>query len=298
MSSQEDENDFTESSSLPQPQDGCPPYRYLRYEEIASTFFSNDTFQEGQMVWVCKSKGRKNNKQQSSEEEEEDDDDDPDHGEYQRLELFLRATVVSCVTSKGSRIQVQYPKGSTYHVQPSHLIPILPTTIKRLVLVVSETKDYRRACVIHTHASDTFWEIGSDFGTNVARVYQSTQSDSNKSTKEDNENGKQSSVVLGIDKSSVSIETSQQRYPHLTFVQWDPLCKNSAIAPLPVQLQESPPPAIIAIDINGNRELPAVLQCLHCVWNVYHWQPRLIIVKSRTLYQRIQQQEQDESYTK
>ena len=37
------------------------------------------------------------------------------------------------------------------------------------------------------------------------------------------------------------------------------------------------------MDINGNRELPAVLQCLQLIMDQI--QPRLIIVKSRELHQ-------------
>jgi hypothetical protein len=36
------------------------------------------------------------------------------------------------------------------------------------------------------------------------------------------------------------------------------------------------------MDINGTRELPAVLECLQAVWKL--WRPRLVIIKSRALY--------------
>ena len=44
-------------------------------------------------------------------------------------------------------------------------------------------------------------------------------------------------------------------------------------------------PSVIAIDVNGNREIEGVLQCLQMVMNE-KWarQPRLIVVKSRFLY--------------
>jgi hypothetical protein len=41
-------------------------------------------------------------------------------------------------------------------------------------------------------------------------------------------------------------------------------------------------PTVVAIDINGNRELPAVLACLNKVAST--WKPRLILVKSRALH--------------
>lgn len=44
-------------------------------------------------------------------------------------------------------------------------------------------------------------------------------------------------------------------------------------------------PSVIAIDINGNRDVDGVLECLQIVMNE-NWvrQPRLIVVKSRFLY--------------
>jgi len=42
---------------------------------------------------------------------------------------------------------------------------------------------------------------------------------------------------------------------------------------------------VVAIDINGNRELNAVLQCLDRVLKC--WKPKLVIVKSRSLYGKL-----------
>lgn len=44
-------------------------------------------------------------------------------------------------------------------------------------------------------------------------------------------------------------------------------------------------PSIICIDVNGNREISGVLECLRRVINeAWKRQPRMIIVKSRFLY--------------
>ena len=44
-------------------------------------------------------------------------------------------------------------------------------------------------------------------------------------------------------------------------------------------------PSVIAIDINGNRDVDGVLECLQVVMNeMWIKQPRLIVVKSRFLY--------------
>ena len=42
---------------------------------------------------------------------------------------------------------------------------------------------------------------------------------------------------------------------------------------------------VVAIDINGNRDLEAVEACLDRVLN--WWKPRLVIVKSRSLYRKL-----------
>jgi hypothetical protein len=51
-----------------------------------------------------------------------------------------------------------------------------------------------------------------------------------------------------------------------------------------MQQQQTPiaSPTVVAIDINGNRELPAVLACLTKVSSL--WKPRLILIKSRALH--------------
>lgn len=51
------------------------------------------------------------------------------------------------------------------------------------------------------------------------------------------------------------------------------------------QTLEGGAPSVIAIDINGNRDVDGVLECLQVVMNE-KWteQPRLIVVKSRFLY--------------
>ena len=49
----------------------------------------------------------------------------------------------------------------------------------------------------------------------------------------------------------------------------------------------------LAIDINGNRELPAVLQCLHRLLVDFALRPRLVFVKSRALFQTLEAAQQE-----
>jgi hypothetical protein len=70
------------------------------------------------------------------------------------------------------------------------------------------------------------------------------------------------------------------------------LCKNKLICGYP---------CVVAIDINGNREIPAVLQCIRYVMNPgkdgdLSWKlPQLIIVKSRLLYHELKRQQGKEA---
>jgi hypothetical protein len=120
--------------------------------------------------------------------------------------------------------------------------------------------------------------------------------------------------VTGYDKSVHSIRQACERFPYLAerFHVWDILnndfpCSTSTISsptsststtapfndahqhekPPPPQQQKQqqqtpPSPDVLAIDINGNRPLPHVLQCIQRVFDI-GWTPRLIVVKSRTL---------------
>lgn len=51
-------------------------------------------------------------------------------------------------------------------------------------------------------------------------------------------------------------------------------------------------PSVVAVDINGNRELPAVLKCVDSILNSRLDPPRLVIVKSRFLYARLLEDKQ------
>jgi hypothetical protein len=82
--------------SLPQPADHiAPPYTYILYDEIESTYFPSAFLAEGTLCWVLKSKGASSD------------------------ELFLRARVIREVND--GRVLVWYPKGSEYRVRRCNL---------------------------------------------------------------------------------------------------------------------------------------------------------------------------------
>jgi hypothetical protein len=278
------------SVDLPQPLDG-DVYRYTPHEDIERLFFSEQQTTQtddkllspGQLTWVCKSKGRKHKQpvqQQSVTDNDDDSDDDrSSNGEagtsQQRLELFLRARVLEHVQHQGQpRVRVQYPAGSTYCVPHNHLQPVLEEH-RHIVLVLPETYMYRRCCVVHTLADEIFLEIGCAAGITVKRVWETGQQQQLSGS------ASLTNRVVGIDKSEFSIREAKQRYPDLSqsFFEWDVLED-----PLPAAMARSisRPPDVVAMDINGNRELPAVLECLQAIWKL--WRPRLVIVKSRALY--------------
>jgi hypothetical protein len=125
-----------------------------------------------------------------------------------------------------------------------------------LVLVASETNDYRRTAIVHTRKDDHFLEIGCDFGILVDSVDAKSQ--------------------LGVDKSEESIGIARERYPNRDFLLGD------VFEDLDFTPQH---PLVVAIDINGNRELPAVLKCVQLALD--SWSPRLVVVKSRELYAKL-----------
>ena len=164
---------------------------------------------------------------------------------------------------KVERIKIKYSRGSTYNVRLSNLLPIFQE--ENAVIVAPETVDYRRLCIVHTQPHDSFCEIGCDFGLTVGQV--------------------NAQVKWGIDKSPTSLEVAKKNFPNDTYVEADVLVEGKTyydkmLDDFGVKNQLN---FVVGIDINGNREIDAVRECLQRV--LYWWSPRLVIVKSRSLYQ-------------
>mmetsp|Transcript_6456 Transcript_6456/g.18455 ORF Transcript_6456/g.18455 Transcript_6456/m.18455 type:complete len:241 (-) Transcript_6456:1620-2342(-) len=208
------------------------PYRYIRYENAEASYFP-EKIPHNTLVWVLISKGKKKCPQ-----------------------LHKRARVISEEPDEEGRIQVQYPSGSTYRVRRKNLMPTFEH-LDNLIVVASETNDYRRMSIVHTRQEDHFIEIGCDFGILVDSV--------------------DAKSSLGIDKSEESIKISRERYPDQKFLLGDVFEANLEIEPRN--------PLVVSIDINGNRELQAVLKCIQLVLDL--WSPRLIMVKSRELHAKM-----------
>jgi hypothetical protein len=215
--------------NLPQPSKAdSKPYRYHRFEQMQPLYFP-DSFQPGTLCWVMLSKGKKKTPQ-----------------------LASRARVVEECEDDRERIVVRYPSGSTYRVRRSNLMPVMEHE-SHIILVASETNDYRRTAIVQTLPEDHFVEIGCDFGILVDSVDCQSR--------------------LGVDKSEESIRIAKERYPSREFLLGD------IFEDLEIEIKQ---PLVVAIDINGNRMLPAVLKCLQLVLD--RMAPRLVVVKSRELY--------------
>ena len=309
-------------TSLPQPADASRRYTYATAEDVAERYFSTPSLRRDQLVWVLTSQGR-----------------------GIRTELFLRARVVSDESTKQDdgnadvtspmtnlddepRVLVRYPKGSTYNVRKSLLLPVLEPGVggasDRIVLVVPETPEYRRAAVVHTCVGETFVEIGCDYGMCVDRVRKAltevgavplvasgderengnNRDVSAKDSDDDGENDDNDSsrvACLGVDKSPESIEIAVERYPQTLFSIEDALSDEGTakMRALCKQKLIGGYPNVVAVDINGNRLLDHVLECIKRLMNPgddvvlgKDWDlPRLIIVKSRFLHEEVKRRQ-------
>ena len=269
-------------------------------------------YRTGDLAWVLKSKGRK------VRGTAPDAPNNDDANNAQRYELFLRgriidnphassssssattgttidkdddkdhATTTTTFSDKDNnidRLWIQYPKGSTYHVKRKNLVRILQRR-GGLILVWPETDVYRRGCLTHTlPVSEGFVEIGCDHGLTVDRVASSLTTTPSSSSA-----AAAAAAVLGIDKADDSIASARRRYPQYTFVQWDCLQPDAVVPPELHELIQANESFHLAIDIGGNRDLPAVLQCLHRLLVDFRLKPRLVFVKSRALFQELQAQ--------
>jgi len=159
---------------------------------------------------------------------------------------------------------VRYPSDKTYRVRRSNLMPVLEHE-RDVVLVAAETEDYRRIAIVHTREDDHFMEIGCDFGVLVDSVDCRSR--------------------VGIDKSEVSINAARRKYPTREFILGD-VFQGVHVTPRH--------PLVLAIDINGNRLLPAVIKCIQLAMDLYS--PRIIIVKSKKLHAQIWQHDHDHDH--
>lgn len=213
------------------------------------------------------------------------------------------------------RVSVRYPQGSTYSARRRMLAPILPRSpgqgpgyIQDVVIVAPDTACYRRLCRIHTLPGDTFLEIGCDFGACTVGAAESLVA----SVPGEAIPVRHQSTAFGVDKSTDSVthanrlhctpEANITRGASVVFEEADALSAEGAAA-IRKRCAEvlGAAPSVVAIDINGNRPLDAVLDCLTRtlqpqlpngeqiqVAGSDEWAlPRLIVVKSEELHRAV-----------
>jgi hypothetical protein len=230
------------------------------------------------------------------------------NGAVGKKKLFRRAVVqqvvVDDVKEEGGddedhlhRVRVEYASGSTYKVRPSLLEGILSAEVQctmknqqdsgchdqnnKHVLLYRETDAYRRACVIHCGIAEDFLEIGCAEGITCEKIRQTTGG-----VDGDDPTRRRSRPPVGIDKSATCIDEARKRYPECEFVQADIFAAEDNCSKSDGFCWRAFAPTVVAIDINGTRELEAVLSSIDLV--IRHWQPRLVLVKSRALYHAVQ----------
>ena len=149
---------------------------------------------------------------------------------------------------------------------------ILPITQQsHLIIVAPETKYYRKLCIVQTPYDHSFIEIGCDFALTTGNV--------------------NCVQKLGIDKSPTSLEIAKSNFPDLPLEEVDILEESEENLMNLLERYEitDEDKLIVGIDINGNREYEAVRDCLQRVLDLWH--PRLIIVKSRSMFSVLSEQD-------
>jgi hypothetical protein len=219
------------------------------------------------------------------------------------------------------RILVRYPMGSTYRVKYVNLWPILRET--GVVICLAETLLYRKWALACTQAKDAFVEIGCDVGILVHRVHALSECPEKvwgldacrasivQAQKRFPEcHFRQWRVPLLLEEGQQQqVGTNDQGENTNTNIRKDKMAndqedddnqqllysKRPTRRPLPEDLfpntngddnyLQGNNNLVVAVDINGNRELSVVQQCIQIV--IQEWKPRLIIVKSETLYEHL-----------
>eukprot|EP00958_Prasinococcus_capsulatus_P002468 scaffold211_cov447-Prasinococcus_capsulatus_cf.AAC.6 len=179
-----------------------------------------------------------------------------------------------------SRLRVVYQDGSSYHCRPERLIHLQgslspPQLQGRPVLVCNDTHQYRRAGRMYVEPADTLLELGCDFGPTVLALE------------------KHCDVAIGVDKNKLHVAAAEKALSEFCHGRNDTKCSFHALdiflelkaLKALVKDKRGPGPLFVMIDINGNRPLDIVAECLELVCS--HFGPRMVIVKSMKLWDHI-----------
>jgi hypothetical protein len=196
-------------------------------------------------------------------------------GEVETMEEKVTATTEAKKEDDGSsnnkfkgRLRVRFlGDSSTAHIRPKMLVP--HPKCERALYVAPTTDLYRRFAKTQGNPEDVFIEIGSDFGQTTAII-----------------RDRSCPHVVGIDKSESHVEEARVRYSQCTFVAADvlknPESLRECVDMFPKTTVGGDRECVCFIDINGNRPLEAVQQCLNIVEATL--KPKVIVVKSKEMY--------------
>ena len=155
-------------------------------------------------------------------------------------------------------------------------MPTSLATSPRSAFVTYDTTAFRTACDFVEEGRDVVIEIGCSYG---------------KATKLLSANAGASSV-LGVDTSKEALEAAKVRNPDVEFLHCDVLATPNTLTNKLVELLakkaelDIPCELVVYVDIGGNRELEALAALLPWVASLRK-QPRLIVVKSQSLYNNV-----------
>ena len=140
-------------------------------------------------------------------------------------------------------------------------------------IVTKDTNMYRRLAHAQARPNDTALEIGCDFGYTTKIL------------------GEKCKIALGVDKRYPHVKEAIKRYGgagdnniffHAVDIFTD---SDNILGKYSDRLNKSP--SLIFIDINGNRELQAVVRALNVVYE--RFQPRLVVIKSSSFFNYLYQ---------
>ena len=182
---------------------------------------------------------------------------------------FERAYIVEPIVKDSSskfhgRLKVKYTFGkqSTYFVRPKNIIKVIQSAGPEFknCIVTKDTNMYRRLAHAQARPNDTALEIGCDFGYTTKIL------------------GEKCKIALGVDKRYPHVKEAIKRYGsagdnniffHAVDIFTD---SDNILGKYSDRLNQSP--SLIFIDINGNRELEAVVRALNVVYERFLASPR------------------------
>jgi len=154
-------------------------------------------------------------------------------------------------------------------VRSSRLLPVYRMKPEMMAIVTATTKDFRQACVANVAPDDLVLEIGSSYGeASVALL-------------------RHCGHLIGLDVSAEAVSSSKERCKEFVqegkadFQVVDIFKEPDRAITIVSASCDAGGPAVICIDIGGNRDLFSVVRMVR--WAEITFRPKLIIIKSEEM---------------